>query len=102
MDAAGLIRSAREQAGLSKRELARLARTSPAALVVYEQGTRDPTVGTLLRIIHATGTDADVRIAPRRSPDPVVAGQRLELVLELADELPRRRASRVMGFPRFG
>jgi transcriptional regulator with XRE-family HTH domain len=102
MNAATLIRSARERAGLSKRELARRARTSPAALVTYEHGTRDPTVGTLLRIVHAAGADADVRVAARRGPDPAVAGRRLEQVLELADALPRRRAKRALAFPRFG
>jgi transcriptional regulator with XRE-family HTH domain len=102
MDAATLIRSARERAGLSKRELARRARTSAAALVTYEHGTRDPTVGTLLRIVHAAGADAEVRVRPRRGPDPVIAGRRLEQVLELADALPRRRAARVLAFPRFG
>ena len=99
MDAATLIRSARERAGLSKRELARRARTSAAALVTYEHGTRDPTVGTLLRIVQATGADADVRIIALRGPDPAVAGRRLEQVLELADALPHRRAARHLTFP---
>ena len=102
MEAANLMRVARERAGLSKRELARRARTSAAALVTYEQGTRDPTVGTLLRIVKAAGADADVRIVPRRGPDPAVAGRRLEQVLELADALPARRAARRLAFPRFG
>jgi transcriptional regulator with XRE-family HTH domain len=102
MDAGNLLRIARERAGLSKRELARRARTSPAALVTYEHGTRDPTVGTFVRIVHAAGADADVRIARRQGPDPAEAGRRLEQVLELADALPRRRAARVLAFPRLG
>jgi transcriptional regulator with XRE-family HTH domain len=101
MDAGHLLRIARERAGLSKRELARRARTSAAALVTYEHGTRDPTVGTFLRIVHAAGADADVRVA-RRGPDPAVAAVRLEQVLELADALPRRRAARDLAFPRLG
>ena len=99
MDAGNLLRIAREQAGLSKRELARRARTSAAALVTYERGTRDPTVRTFLRIVHAAGADADVRVG-RRGPDPAVAGRRLEQVLELADALPQRRAARTLAFPR--
>jgi len=102
MEAANLMRVARERAGLSKRELARRARTSAAALVTYEQGTRDPTVGTLLRIVQAAGADADVRVVTRRGPDPAVAGRRLEQVLELAEALPVRRAARHLAFPRFG
>jgi transcriptional regulator with XRE-family HTH domain len=100
MDTGNLLRIARERAGLSKRELARRAQTSPAALVMYEHGTRDPAVGTFVRIVHATGADTDVRIAQRRGPDPADAGRRLEQVLELADALPKRRAARVLGFPR--
>src|SRR3954447_26216641 len=102
MDPGTLMRIARERAGLSKRELARRARTSAAALVTYEQGTRDPTVGTFLRIVHAAGADADVRVAARPGPDPVLAGRRLEQVLELAAALPRRPAARALAFPRFG
>jgi len=52
--------------------------------------------------VKAAGADADVRIVPRRGPDPAVAGRRLEQVLELADALPARRAARHLAFPRFG
>ncbi len=99
MDAAVLIRSARERAGLSKRELARRAGTSPAAIVTYEQGSRVPTVDTLMRIVTAAGADADVRLAARSAPDPQVAGRRLEQVLDLAEHLPRRPAARRLSFP---
>lgn len=99
MDAAVLIRSARERAGLSKRELARRAGTSPAAIVTYEQGSRVPTVDTLMRIVTAAGADADVRLTTRRAPDPETAGRRLEQVLELAEHLPRRPAARRLAFP---
>ena len=102
MDAGVLIRSARERAGLSKRELARRAGTSPAAIVTYEQGTRVPTVDTLARIVTAAGSDADVRLAARPGPDPVVAGHRLEQVLDLAEHLPRRPAARRLTFPPLG
>jgi transcriptional regulator with XRE-family HTH domain len=98
MDAARWIRSARERAGLSKRELARRARTSPAAVIAYESGARDPTVGTLRRLLAATGTDLEV--APTRRPDPHQAAARLEQVLDLADALPYR-PERHLPYPRF-
>jgi transcriptional regulator with XRE-family HTH domain len=98
MDAAVIVRRARERAGLSKRELARRAGTSPAAIVHYEQGARDPGVETLGRILDAAGAGARIGLV-RRGPDPVVAGQRLEQVLELADALPHRRAHRTLDFP---
>lgn len=102
MDAALTIQKAREHAGLSKRELARRAGTSPAAIVAYESGSRDPTVGTLARIVAATGALGDIELGsgPPR-PDRRVAGRRLGQVLELAEHLPHRRPSRALAYPPF-
>ena len=102
MDPATMISAARRRAGLSKRELARRAKTSPAAIVTYEQGTRDPSVETLNRILHAAGSAASVRLGTRARPDAAVAAQRLEQVLGLADALPHRTPSRTLPYPRFG
>lgn len=102
MDAAAAIRHAREQAGLSKRELARRAHTSPAAIVLYEAGTREPSYATLRRIVMAAGFDTRLSVVPGRRPEPVTLGRRLVEVLELAEHLPSRRASRRLTFPRFG
>ena len=102
MDPALMISAARRRAGLSKRELARRAKTSPAAIVTYEQGTRDPSVETLNRILHAAGSAASVRLGTRARPDAAVAAQRLEQVLGLADALPHRTPSRTLPYPRFG
>ena len=97
-----MIAAARRSAGLSKRELARRAKTSPAAIVTYEQGTRDPSVETLNRILAAAGSAASVRLGSQARPDAAVAGRRLEEVLELADVLPHRPAPRSLPYPRFG
>lgn len=102
MESSALITAARCRAGMSKRELARRAKTSPAAIVTYEQGTRDPSVETLNRILNAAGSPASVRLGTRSRPDPAVAALRLEQVLELADALPHRKASRTLPYPRFG
>ena len=100
MDAATLIRTARETAGLSKRELARRARTSAAAIVAYESGEREPTVPTLVRIIDGANARLRIRVAPTRDlPDRAVLAQRLAQVLDLAEELPHRRAARRLAFP---
>lgn len=100
MDAATVIRRARESAGLSKRELARRAGTSPAAIVAYESGDRDPTFRTLRRLVQAAGYDSEVVTRPSgRRLDPVVAARRLAEVLDLADHLPQRKAARRLGFP---
>jgi hypothetical protein len=100
MEAATMIRTARERAGLSKRELARRAATSPAAVVAYERGDRDPSVRTLQRILAATGHRGDVVVRRARRPDREQAAARLRQVLDLADHLPRRRASRHLRYPR--
>jgi len=101
MDAATTIRTARERAGLSKRELARRAATSPAAIVAYEAGHRDPSVGTLERVLAATGHRGEIVVsrAPPR-PDRERAAARLRQVLDLAEHLPRRRAPRRLRYPR--
>jgi transcriptional regulator with XRE-family HTH domain len=103
VNAALAISQARRSAGLSKRALARRARTSPAAIVAYESGRRDPSVGTLDRILAAAGARAELtvrRARPTRPlPDPDEAGRRLAQVLELADHLPRRPAPRRLTFP---
>ena len=99
MEAAAMVRAARTAAGMSKRRLAALAETSPAAIVHYEAGRRDPGVETLDRILLA----AD-RAAPRLDPtlrrvDRRRNADRLAAVLELAEHLPHRAANRVLRAP---
>lgn len=102
MNAAVVVRKAREHAGLSKRELARRAGTSPAAIVAYESGARDPTVGTLARLVAAAGAqgEIEVEVGPAR-PDPRTCARRLAQVLELSEHLPRRRRSSRLEYPPF-
>jgi uncharacterized protein len=100
MDAAEVVRRAREAAGLSKRELARRAGTSPAAIVAYESGDREPSFRTLRRLVRAAGYDSQLVTRPAMGRlDPVKAAKRLVEVLELAEHLPHRRPSRRMAFP---
>ncbi len=96
------MRLARSRSRLSKRELARRAHTSAAAIVEYESGRRDPTYGTLQRILGASGHRAVLTAEPTgRRPDPVQAGVRLAQVLELAEHLPHRPAARRLRYPGF-
>lgn len=99
MDPAVVLQRARTASGLSKRALARAAGTSPAAIVLYEQGARDPGVDTLDRILRAAE-----RGAPRYDPtvrrvDRHRNAARLAAVLELAEHLPRRPAARRLVAP---
>src|SRR5262245_54017074 len=103
MDAAQAIRQAREAAGLSEREPARRAGTSPAAILAYEAGEREPGFRTLRRLIRAAGYDSELVTRPSLGRlDPARAAKRLVEVLELAEQLPRRRPARRMAFPPFG
>lgn len=99
MDAAVLIRSARQRAGLTLRALGDLAGTSHSTLAAYEAGRTTPTVGTLDRILRAAGYATDVTLAPRI--DRAGRGRELVEVLELAAEFPARHATH-LEFPRFG
>lgn len=98
MDAAAAIRLARTRARLSKRELARRAHTSPAAIVHYESGAQAPTYPTLERIIRAAGWRAEISVEPL-TISPEIAGQRLLEVLEFAEHFPRRPAARHLAYP---
>lgn len=102
MNAATTIRTARELAGLSKRALARRAATSPAAIVAYESGSRDPTVGTLERLLRAAGASGAIELTTGRvRPDPARSGAVLADVLTLVDAIPVRPASRDLAYPPF-
>jgi transcriptional regulator with XRE-family HTH domain len=106
MRAATLIGAARRAAGLSLRELARRASTSPSAMVAYEHGTRDPTLDTLVRLVEASGHALRVELQeatspPRAGVDPWRAADELEQALALAELLPTRHR-RELPYPVFG
>ena len=61
--AASIIHDARLRAGLSQRQLARLAHTSQAVISAYENGHRDPGFAHLIDILSAAGFALDVRLA---------------------------------------
>jgi transcriptional regulator with XRE-family HTH domain len=91
MGAATLIRTARQRAGLSLRELARCAGTSHTAIAAYESGRKVPNADTLERIVRAAGFSMEVTLAPRvgRSrAERVERGQELAEVLVLAEMFP--------------
>ena len=92
MDVSRLIANCREHAGLSQRELAARAGTSAAAICLYEAGDRIPRVDTLSRIVAAAGATLRIEVTPQHI-DIVANGRTLAQLLELADHLPKRRAS---------
>lgn len=100
MDVATLLRDTRRRAGLSQRELARRARTSAAAVCLYERGDRVPRVDTLERLLAAAGAtlSLDALVAP--AIDLVALSEDLVAVLDLADQLPQRHDP-MLTFPPF-
>ncbi|MBV9097637.1 MAG: helix-turn-helix transcriptional regulator, partial [Frankiaceae bacterium] len=68
-----LVAQARRDAGLSVRELARLADVSFTTISRIETGAMDPTVGTLHRILDAAGRELLLAAEPSRQPRPALA-----------------------------
>lgn len=65
--AADLLLDARRRTGLSRREVARRAGTSPSTLRGYETGAVEPSVAVLERIIVACGLELRTGLL---EPDP--------------------------------
>jgi transcriptional regulator with XRE-family HTH domain len=84
--AADTLRSARIQAGLSVRQLARDSGVAESRISDYEHGRHQPSVAMLQRLLDATGHDL---IAVRRARiDPERNGRIFADVLSLADAIP--------------
>jgi transcriptional regulator with XRE-family HTH domain len=62
MEASALIRRARNDAGLTQRQLAARLGISQAALAQLERAGSNPTVKTLDRVLRAAGRRLDVRL----------------------------------------
>jgi transcriptional regulator with XRE-family HTH domain len=100
-----LIRTVRKRRGLTQAALARAAGTSQPVISAYEAGRRDPTFGTLRRLVAAAGEELEVgaRPSPADLPPPIVTAdpaRRLLDVLSLADAVPHRGRARQLAAPR--
>jgi len=60
--AGDLIRLARAKAGLTQDEMAERAGVAQSLISAYENGRRQPTVPTLLRLLEAAGFDLRMRL----------------------------------------
>ncbi len=65
VDAALLVRSAREQAQMSARDLATASGVSASTVTRIERGEVNPTVVMLERLLEASGNRLDIVISPR-------------------------------------
>jgi transcriptional regulator with XRE-family HTH domain len=91
VDVARVLRTVRQQAGLSLRALAAAAGTSHATVAAYEAGRVTPRVDTLARLLAACGTGLQVTGArppdrhPNRAPPDREFAQALTLVEAVGD-----------------
>ena len=104
MEAGVALRDAREIARLTQAQLAERVGTSQATISAYENGTKQPSVATLSRLLAAAGARLTVTAAAQavREPSPAQlrrTARSLVDVLTLAEALPvRHRAA--LGYPR--
>lgn len=85
LDVGAVVREMRDAAGLSQRQLARLARTSQPAIARYESGTAIPSLGTVQRLAQACGRRVSLELEPLPDPHDV------ELAAALLDLTPIER-----------
>jgi transcriptional regulator with XRE-family HTH domain len=97
VDAATLLAESRRRSGLTQREVARRARTSAAAVCLYETGQRVPRVDTLARLVAATGSTLALSAPPQAPIDLAANGRALADLLRLADALPHASSDRIAG-----
>lgn len=90
MDAGKLIAQAREQAGLTQAQLAKVASTSQSAIASYESGAKSPSVRTLTKVIRACGMGISVELVSA----PVAQGSLLSEVRSHQEELRQAAVSR--------
>jgi uncharacterized protein len=102
---AELIKAVRRRRGLTQADLAHRAGTSQPVVSAYEHARRDPSFGTLRKLVEAGGERLIIDAAPHVPDLPPAAtpeehARRLVDVLSVADAIPARRRSPVLGAPR--
>jgi transcriptional regulator with XRE-family HTH domain len=70
--AAALLQLARLKAGLSQCALAERASVPATMISAYERDRRQPTLPTLLRLLHAAGFELNMRLEPYDRHDEVL------------------------------
>ncbi len=97
LDPGSLLRTARERAGLSQRELARRARTAQSVIARIERGQTSPAAENLERLLLAAGFRLSVSLLPRRA----ATSHMLEDVARILALSPEERLREVANASRF-
>jgi len=96
--AGALVLLAREEAGLSQRELAKRAGVSQADIARIESGVRQPSIPTLQRILAGAGQELRFRLAPLDDHDRVLESRRSRRSAGPKDEAATRHGRNVAAF----
>jgi transcriptional regulator with XRE-family HTH domain len=90
--AGNLLLLARQQAGLSQRELAERAGVTQSEIARIESGKREPSIPTIQRILAGAGLELRFRLMPRDDHDQVLnAREEHRSSAERAGEFARHR-----------
>lgn len=89
-----LLQLARLKAGMSQRELAERAGVPVTMISAYERDLRQPTLTTLLRLLHAAGFDLRLHLAAYDPHDDTLA----ELEVGRSEGERRRRDRQVQAW----
>lgn len=96
--AANLLRTAREQAGLTQRELALRARTTQSVVARIELGAASPSWRTLQRLVRAAGCELAASVTPGSDAlDPSLLDD-VPRILRLSPENRLREVAQVSRF----
>ncbi|HEX9645004.1 MAG TPA: helix-turn-helix transcriptional regulator [Acidimicrobiia bacterium] len=103
--AAGLLRTARDRAGLSQADVAKQAGVTQQAISAYETGRREPTLPTLQRLLAAAGFELRLHLAPLDHHDETLAAylaslppaQQAELEIQRRQRAEAARLRRIRG-----
>lgn len=93
--AAGLIRIARDKAGLTQTELAERAGVSQQAISAYETGRKEPTLPTLQHLVAAAGYEMRIQLEPADDHDRSVETFIESLPAQARAEIEESRRRRV-------
>jgi transcriptional regulator with XRE-family HTH domain len=69
---AALVQLARIKAGLSQRELADRASVPTTMISAYERDKRQPSLNTLLKLLHAAGFELTMKLEPYDAHDELL------------------------------
>jgi len=97
LSAAGLVRRARTNAGLTQRQLARRAHTAQSVVARVERGLTSPSWDTLTRLLVAAGYELRAELDPRATG----RSHALEDVARILRLSPTQRLDEVRNVNRF-